>query len=283
MYLTGVYGIEKGVGSFFEDIADIIKENGGTILTSSPVGEILMEAGEVIGCRLVNGQVFHSRAVIATNSPQKLYGSMLPNVDNAALYAEKLNLPKSSSAIHLTLGVSNPLSTLAGGYYVVLPDSWDTLKDWYLKTEHREKTDEQVFWVYISKPNMSMAPEGQSLIQLVIPIYSDVFKSYTEMERQKLIDSVINRLEEWIPEIRENIVFRDQMDPLWFEEVFGIEEGAVLAYHGTVPFGKRPRKKCLLAKGLYLSGQWAFNGGIPAMFKISKAIADMVITDRLNE
>ena len=90
-------------------LAARLQAGGGTILTGTPVSEILVEKGRAEGVRLADGQVIRARAVVAACDPKTALGRLLPaGVLSKAMQARVDYIPANASGaapmtVHLAL------------------------------------------------------------------------------------------------------------------------------------------------------------------------------------
>lgn len=282
MYFQGIYGIKGGVAPFFKIFGRIIEENQGEILLNKEVTNIISENGIAIGCKTYDGLEFFGRRIISSISPRKLYSELLSQNEACVKYGEQLtNIPVASSAIQVTLLIDGEINEYAGGYYVVLPESYEELRNWYQDTERRKVNNRCVIWVFISDNNMKMCSQGKTLIQIIMPVYGDLYFNLSNQERNKITEAMKNELFRIIPSIKNKIIYEETWTPSNYMEIFGNDEGSALAWHLSVPITKKPRRKCRIMKNLYLIGHWIFFGGLPGVFRKSKGVAEMV-KDELN-
>ena len=101
---VGVGGAEKMASS----LAQLVQDQGGTIVSGTTVSKILVEGGKAVGVRTEAGDEFRAtRAVIATVNPDQLYGKLLSEVDTVPAevreQAGKFRYGHSVFIVHLAL------------------------------------------------------------------------------------------------------------------------------------------------------------------------------------
>jgi phytoene dehydrogenase-like protein len=74
-----------GMGAITQAMAKAAAERGVEIRLSSPVREVLIEAGRAVGAVTESGEVFRARSVISNLNPKLLYEQL---IDPAALDAD---------------------------------------------------------------------------------------------------------------------------------------------------------------------------------------------------
>ena len=90
-----------------EALAGVVRENGGELRTGADVERVLISGGRADGVRLVDGEVVAaSRAVIASVTPQQLYGTLLHEGEAPATTwqaAQDFRYGRAGMQIHLAL------------------------------------------------------------------------------------------------------------------------------------------------------------------------------------
>ncbi|MED4226410.1 NAD(P)/FAD-dependent oxidoreductase [Neobacillus cucumis] len=98
---------EGGSEKLAQALAQLIKDQGGEILTDTLVERILVENGKAVGVRTAKGRKFFaSQAVVATTTPDQLYLSLLKDTEISPplrAQAEKFRYGRGCVQIHLAL------------------------------------------------------------------------------------------------------------------------------------------------------------------------------------
>lgn len=280
MYFQGICGIKGGFQSFANIFADIILNNNGHLITDSEVSRIITEGNSAVACETWNGSIYYGKKIVSSISPQKLYSKLLRENAVCVEYGKRLaKIPVAASAIQVTLVIDGEVTDFPGGYYVILPETYEELRNWYQDTEERIVNEHSVLWVYISDNKMEMCSQGETLIQVIMPIYGDLYSKLPSQEQKKITESMKEKLFEILPSIKERIRYEGNWTPSDYRDFFGNDGGSALAWHLTVPFSKKPRLRCRIIGNLFLNGHWVYFGGLPKIYDTAKTVAKMVETE----
>jgi phytoene dehydrogenase-like protein len=227
---VGAGGAEKMVTS----LVRLIEDQGGRILTGSPVSRILIESGKAVGVRTESGEEYRaSRAVIATTNPDQLYNKLLADAggipDEVRQLAGRYLYGHSVFIVHLAL--SEPPrwndGRLDGVTYTHVVDGLDGLSRNYNETTRRLLPAEPVIGVGTPTTlDPSRAPAGKSVVVLQVldapfQIRADAAGeidvgdgTWTEDLKNRFADRVLGIVGRHIPNLGRSILGRSIISPL---------------------------------------------------------------------
>lgn len=237
---------------------------GGRVQTNSEVEEILIEQGKAAGVQLKDGSKELGEYIIPACDVHIVYNKLLKGryVDRkfAERYADPVTYPLSS-CVYLTFAVDADMKDY--------PEKlvFDTAPFGY-----GEKTLHEVLIHHYCFD--SFAPKDKSVLICTIftdeedyDFWKDLKKNpigYKE-EKVKLANTIIHRIEERFPELKDKVSTLDVATPVTYERYCGAYKGAWMSFMTT------PKSKQLIHDGkikgvenLYMTGQWLMPpGGLP--------------------
>ncbi len=277
----GVYTVTGGFEKFWDKLVGIIRGNGGEVFLGKRVEHVRIENNKVTGCILAGGDIIEAGNIISTISVKKFYSELVDKTEKSALMESRLNLPYSVSAIQATWGFSEDIcGAIQPGYYVIVPERFPDLKQWFIDTEQKTLNMNFPVWVFVSSPEMEISAPGQSLIQAIFPIYGEVYRSLTKEEKQKLLASlkslVFSKASTNLSIDEESLVFEEWADPDFYAKQFSADAGSIFGWHVSVKNSLRPKSKSKVFGNLFHAGQWVLLGGLPGSFWSARLISELV-------
>lgn len=254
--LDGAYrawGFAKGgTGAVAAAIASAAASYGAEIRLESAVAELLVEHGRTTGVVLQNGDALRAPIVASSLAPQLTF---LKLVDEALLPADLIDSVQrwdsvgSSGKVNLALDALPDFACmpgsgrhLAGGMSIA--PSIDYIHEAYLDAKNgRFSRKPFIDMVIPSVIDPDMAPPGKHVMSCFVqyaPYHLD--GGWTAAKREAFGDAVIDVLAEYIPNIRDIIVYRQVLTAVDIERIVGIPGGNI--FHGELRrdqiFERRP-------------------------------------------
>ncbi|HEY9600072.1 MAG TPA: NAD(P)/FAD-dependent oxidoreductase [Allocoleopsis sp.] len=259
-----------GSGAIVDALVRGFKRWGGELRLNAHVEQILVEAGNVIGVRLQNGEILNAPVVISNATIWDTYTKLLRPEDLPQPYRKSaLETPVVESFMHLHLGIrADGLEGLTGHHVVVrdankditapgntcmisIPSVWDT----------------------------NLAPEGHHVVHAyTLEPYEGWQRDKGYEERKKTrSQSLYHALERVIPDIRQRIVLELIGTPLTHAYYLRRHKGtygpAIAAGKGIFPSCQTP------ISGLYRVGDSTMPGiGVPAVAASGILCANTLVT-----
>lgn len=269
--------IVGGCENLVEAVAGVIREKGGRLHTSRPVGRILVEGDRVRGVELAGGERKEADLVLVSGAAREAFFKLLGREALPAEFAAKVDdVPLMESVFMVHLGVDmdpSPHQDVALNYYY---NTYD-LEGGVSRPRHGDYHEgKDGFLIYIpSFHSPSMAPPGQHAIT-VYTIAPNKLEGGWEARRQEMTDKLLHEAEKIIPGLREHARVIVSMTP----EDFG-KRTHMLEHHsfgGLCPvMGKSGAPHRTPFKGLWFIGaQSESSGGVQNVILGAKKAFQMV-------
>jgi phytoene dehydrogenase-like protein len=247
-YMTGEHGgaggwgfVRGGMGAISQAIAAAAQEKGAVIRTDAPVERVLVEGGRAVGVALTSGEVVRGGLVIANADaktvflklvePRHLPDEFLGEIRAFRTFSTgfKINLALDDLPRYVAAGAAGEVPS-----YVHIGPSVDYLERAY---------DDAKYGGYSAKPFLtaivptlvddSLAPPGAHILSLFGGHAPYELKGLGWDERRGLFyQTVLDTLEEYIPNIRGIIRHAQVLTPPDLEAMIGLPQGHV--FHGEL-------------------------------------------------
>jgi len=275
----GVLHVTGGLNRISHAMAKVVEEEGGEVLTNTPVARLLIEHKTVKGVELENGDRVHADDVIINAD----FGyAMTHLVDPGVLrkYSPR-NLSKknfSCSAFVVYLGLDK--------LYDEPHHSWIFAQDW--RSNIGDIFDRGILSddlsVYVENPSITdstLAPEGKSAVYVLVFVPNNAHGIDWEREkdsfRDKMLDKVIQNTA--MKDLREHIEVERVTTPLDWERYYNVNLGATfnLAHNMGQLLYFRPRNKFEELEHCYLVGGGTHPGsGLPSLFASGRITSNVL-------
>ena len=246
------------------------KQAGGRLHVNSPVEEILVEDGKVVGVR-VKGQAHRSDVVIAACDMHTVLNKLLGGKYPHPQLDEMLREGK----------LFEPLALVSFGVKKKVGISYE--EHWECEIQTSPNTTAKSFLLRSFDFDPSAAPEGKSSVMVALEAPLAYWKTLRETdkeayhrEKQRLADAVAAEIERRYPGFTQEIEVTDVSTPVTYERLTNVYRAS---YEGFSPTPKamktRIQKTVPNLKNLLLCGQWtAAGGGICTSVQDGKAAAN---------
>jgi phytoene dehydrogenase-like protein len=269
-----------GMGAITQAMAKAAAERGVDIRVSSPVREVLVEAGRAVGVVTENGEAIRARSVVSNLNPKLLYGSL---IDSAALpqdFRERIaHWRCGSGTFRMNVALSSlpdftvlPGSTLAEHHTsgIIMAPSLAYMDQAYLDAKAGGWSKRPIVEMLIpSTLDDSLAPPGQHVASLFCQHVAPVLPNGASWDdhREQVADVMIDLVNSHAPNFRASVLGRQIMSPLDLERTFGLIGGDI--FHGALSLDQMFSARPMLGhgdyrgplKGLYMCGSGTHPGG----------------------
>jgi phytoene desaturase len=227
----GVHYAMGGTGAIVEAMEKLIREQGGVIHTKAEVDEILIEGQTAKGIRLKNGNVHQADTIVSNADVAFTYRYMIPESKRKKYTNKKIERTKYSMSLFVSyFGTKKRyLDSDLAHHNIILGERYrDLLEDIF---NRKELADDFSLYLHMpTKTDPSLAPEGCEAFYVLSPVpHLDSGTDWTQ-KSEPYRDAILEFLEEnYLPNLRENIVVEHHIDPLHFKETLNSYKGSAFS------------------------------------------------------
>ncbi len=239
------WGFSKGgTGGISLAIARSARAFGAEVLEQSGVVQVLMRDGKAGGVVLENGDIVHADVVISSVDPNRTFLRLVGEQhldDEFAGQIRRYKLRGSSGKVNLALDRLPEFSCRPGdgphlyGDIAIAP-SIDYLERAYDEAKYGDFSRRPYINVVIpSLVDPSVAPPGKHVMSCFVQYAPYDIKegpSHWPQRREAFGDAVVDTLAEYIPGLKDSILYRQVLTPWDLEQEFGLTEGNI--FHGEL-------------------------------------------------
>jgi phytoene dehydrogenase-like protein len=234
------WGFQKGgTGAIAETIASAARSLGVEIRLNAPVKQVLVKNGRASGVVMQNGDELEAKYIVSSLDPKRTFLDLvepgyLPEEQLA--YIRKFNIRGSSGKVNLALDAAPNLACMPGegphlrGAISISP-SIDYLERAYDDAKYGNFSQKPYIDMIIpSMIDPDMAPPGKHVMSCFVQYAPYKLREGTwEEKREAFGDAVIDTLSEYIPNLKDIILYRQVMTPWDIEQVTGLSQGNIFA------------------------------------------------------
>jgi phytoene dehydrogenase-like protein len=269
-----------GMGAITQAMARSAQARGAQIRLSTPVREVIVEAGRAVGVVTESGDAIRAAAVISNLNPKLLYQKLVPAESLSEEFRERISrwrcgsgtfrmnvalaelpdftcLPGRSAADHHTAGIiiAPTLRYMEKAYFDARSSGWS-----------RKPIVEVVI---PSTLDDSLAPPGQHVASLFCQHVAPQLPNGEswDLHREAVADLMIDTVNEYAPNFKAAVLGRQIKSPLDLERTFGLLGGDI--FHGALSLDQMFSARPMLGygnyrgplQGLYMCGAGTHPGG----------------------
>ncbi len=282
--IYGVWFIKGGMYSLVEGMEKLFKELGGKIHTSSRVDEIIIEDKKALGIRVEGKDIKSDIVLCNADFPYAMKNLIIDEVNRKKYSDGKVDkMDYSCSCLMFYLGIDHKLDQL-DLHNILFSDDFDgNIDDIF---EGRLPEDASMYLYRPTKLDPSLAPEGQEVLYVLIPIPNLTHKNivWDEETISSYREKVFKKIET-LPEMdnfKERIVYEKIYTPKDFESKFNAYNGATFGLAPTLMQSNyfRPQNKFKQIKNLYFTGSSVHPGaGVPIVLTSAKLAVENILMD----
>jgi len=270
-----------GSRAMIDWLADVLRDEGGTVRSGRPVTGLVMEGDRAVGVRFTSvdddgaeGEI-GCRYVVAACDLETVLTTFVPSGmgrRNAAASVRGADL--YDSALTVSLGLDVPPTSLGLGEEIVFLTRDD------LPRQEHSSTDPHKTSIAVLAPSArdpSLAPEGHGTMQLYVPAsihWEDGWRTGPDGRRgeayralkQEYAEVLIDRVERAIaPGLAGHVELCDVSTPLTYRRYTGNFDGTIMGLRAS---GGNMRARLANistpVRNMLMGGQWAgYGGGLP--------------------
>lgn len=277
----GIWHVMGGLNQLSAGMAKAFQEDGGTIHTSTPVKELLIDKRKVTGVRLENGEEIHADDVIINADFAYAMNHLVDRKHTRKWTSENLEKKNySCSTYMLYLGVNKQYPDIPHHNIIFAPDYKSNVDD---ITVRFTLTDEPSFYVQnASILDESLAPKGKSAIYILVPIPNAFADIDWSRERAGFRDKIIRLAETKGGFTNLNASIEEEMiiTPDEWQSTYNVYKGATfnLGHDVNQMLYFRPHNKFEEWDHCYLVGGGTHPGsGLPTIYESGRITANLIM------
>ena len=217
---------------------------GAEIRTEAGVQSVLVKGGKATGVVLENGDEIHARSVVSNLDPNRTYLKLVGEEhldDDVLKEVKRYKLRGSSGKVNLALD-SIPEFTCRPGIGehlkgdIAIAPSIDYLEKAFDQAKYGEfSTRPYINAVIPTLTDPSLAPPGKHILSCFVQYAPYDIKEGPENwpdKREAFGDAVVDTMAEYMPGLKEKILYRQVLTPWDLEQKMGLTEGNI--FHGEL-------------------------------------------------
>jgi phytoene desaturase len=277
------YGL-GGTGAVVRGLVKLFEELGGKIHYNREVKEIIIEKDRAAGVRLDDGSDHYVDRVVCNGDVAFAYRYLIPEQYRKKYTNRHIDRMRYSMSLFVWyFGTKKRYldSPLRHHNIIFSKDYRKLLSNIFYK--HHLSED---FSLYLHMPSITdptIAPEGCESFYVLSPV--PTLDSGTDWEVMEPIyrDKIAQFLEEnYLPDLRANLIAEHSIDPLHFENTLNSYRGAAFSVKPSLLQSGyfRPHNKSEDINDLFFVGAGVHPGaGVPAVLSSGKIVAQDIITE----
>lgn len=270
---NGSYYIKQRCRDLSNHLAELIRGNGGQVLTNTTVKEIVVKKGSVYGVKTADGEFIGARAVVSNANVLDTFGTMIDtNVVPSSYLKDLKSFRPSLSTFIVWLGLNREIRGELGATGIQVlseqgpnADYESCIRGNIEKVSFRISVYDNIYEGY-SRPGTStlriFCLSGYAPWKKFEADYRAWRKKDYYEQKEKWTRVLIERAEAVIPELSEMIEITEAATPLTNWRFTKNRQGAIYGFEQSVEnaYLKRVDHRTPI-KGLYLASAWCNPGG----------------------
>ncbi len=232
------WGFAKGgTGGISQAIASAARSLGAEIRLNSPVSEVIVKGGRAVGVALRDGKEIAAKVVVSSLDPNQTFLKLVdPNVlpNDLVSSVRKYVYRGSSGKVNLALDAAPQLARMPDGGAALrgaisISPSVDYIERAYDQAKYGDFSQRPYIDIIIpSMIDPNMAPPGKHVMSCFVQYASyHLQEGSWEQRREAFGDAVVDTLSEYIPNLKDIIVYRQVITPYDIEQSIGLTEGNI--------------------------------------------------------
>ncbi|MFO7894034.1 MAG: phytoene desaturase family protein [Longimicrobiales bacterium] len=276
----GVHFAKGGTGAIVDGLVRLLAELGVDVRLSSPVDEIVVRDGRVVGVRTEGGSLVPADVVVSNADPSWVYRHMIPDGQAPRGRRKAGRMRQSMSLFVGYFGTDRVYDDLAHHTILLGPRYRGLLEDIF-----RRKVLADDFSLYLHAPartDPGMAPPGGDAFYVLSPVPNNRSGVDWSTEAEPYFDRILEALERRaMPGLKDHIVTRSVMTPTDFETTLRSVDGAAFGPEPVLTQSAwfRYHNRAPDIDGLFFVGAGVHPGaGVPGVLSSAKVL-ERVLAD----
>jgi phytoene desaturase len=275
----GVFHAPGGTGAILDGLEKLFKELGGKVTLNAEVVEIIAEGKQVRGVRLSDGSIHRSDIIVSNADVAYTYRNLLPENRRRAMARRVTAMQYGMSLFVIYFGTRRRYTDSRLAHHnIILGERFKGTLDEI--NHHKLPANDLILYLHMpTLSDPSMAPGGCESFYVLSPVPNQASGiDWTKMARPYR-DRIVQFLEEnYLPDLRANIVAEHFIDPLYFQDTLKSFQGAAFSTLPTFTQSTwfRPHNRSEEYDNLYFVGAGTQPGaGLPGV------LSSAMITEKL--
>jgi phytoene desaturase len=276
----GVHYAIGGTGAIIQGLGQLFSDLGGKVNLNAEVSGIVTEGKRVAGVRLMDGGVHRSDIVISNADVAFTYRNLLPENQRGGMYRRVSRMNYSMSLFVIYFGTRRRyLDSRLAHHNIILGPRYKGLLDDIFK----RKVLADDFSLYLHMPTItdtSIAPDGCESFYVLSPVPNQASGIDWKKTARPYRDAILKFLEEnYLPDLRSNIIAEHYIDPIHFQDTLNSYLGAAFSVQPILTQSAwfRPHNASEEFENLYFVGAGTHPGaGLPGVLS-SSIIAENLV------
>jgi phytoene dehydrogenase-like protein len=264
-----------GMSGVSEALAHSARDNGATIRTGIAVKRIVVENGRATGVETASGETFSSWLVVSNADPKTTIMDLVTPRHVETGFTRRIHnirMRGNAAKLHLALDGLPTINGLEKKEFadrlLIAPDA-NYVERAFDPAKYGECSPDPVLEITVpSFRDTALAPTGKHVLSAIVQ-YAPyrLREEWSDSTRDKFMNTAIDKIAEYAPDIRERIIASEMLTPVDIESEFGITGGHW--HHGELALDQflfvRPvagaAQYSMPLDGLYLCGAGTHPGG----------------------
>ncbi len=262
-----------GAAAVIDALASAARALGVEIRTSATVERISVSDDSVTGVTLVDGETIGAPVVAASCDPKRALLGLIGAGDVSEKLARAIGAFRTDGVTaKVDLALRRPMRFACRPSLDVThartAETMNEIERAFDAVKYGRFSDRPILDIYV--PTMDCqdwAPSGHSVVSIIAHYAPYALKGgWSDVERERLGDVVVDALARYAPDVRDHIVARRVLTPVDIERRYGMSGGHI--HHGEQGLDQLLVRPCLDCaryatpiRGLYLCGSGAHPGG----------------------
>ena len=264
-----------GMSAVSEALAHAARDSGATLRTKMPVKRIVVENGRAAGVETDDGTRFASKIVVSNADPKTTIMNLVRPRHVETGFTRRIHnirMRGNAAKLHLALDGLPAIDGLDRKDFadrLVIAPTVDYVERAFNPAKYGEISPEPVMELsFPSLRDATLAPTGKHVMSAIVQYAPYHLKGgWNDAARQQLLDTALDTLTQYAPDVRERIVASEILTPADIEAEYRISGGHW--HHGELTLDQfmfvRPVASAaqyrMPLEGLYLCGAGAHPGG----------------------
>ena len=272
-YTGGGFFIKGGSQNLSDYMVRYIEKNGGTVQLQQLVSKIITQDGQAVGVEYADvrkpeeKKQEHAKVIIANAAMPNVANQLLDREVSAPIRKRIEKLTPGPGLLSLYLGFKKSPKAMGNKHYSTFIVHPEVKNIRALKSNSEDRFEKRSFvFVDYSQIDSGLAPEGKGFGVICSADQLEYWESLSDeayqIEKERAAQVLIDRLEEQIPGIKEQIEYYEMGTAKTVKRYTLNPHGTVYGFAQTPEqsFMKRPQHRSEIP-GLYFASAWVMPGG----------------------